>query len=303
MPAAAAAKLYHPSQRVSNKICDEIKSIIPLSCQTDDTCLMIGCDLNILGFPLDVHINLDPCLGGNLGSVAVQFPPLNVDFNETVAMCQDNILPIPGLKWTIDGVGVDAQVSSHINGDVRKLSVDIAIDGCIDVSIGQICGRDVTSVLPFKVFSTPSIDLSGACGSTPVPAPKDCRTDALEACQTCTGSSLKVWCWKTGHCYEVGDPLDPCTGQECTSTSAHSTCGCSMCSNTTCSTPPDYTSMCKSCVGINHGALGSNWCWKDLSCHDVGSVFDPCNPSRCVKNTSSTKAKCACTSCDDGGCK
>ena len=33
MPAAAAAKLYHPSQRVSNKICDEIKSIIPLSCQ------------------------------------------------------------------------------------------------------------------------------------------------------------------------------------------------------------------------------------------------------------------------------
>ena len=51
-----------------------------------------------------------------------------------------------------------------------------------------------------------------------------------------------------------------------------------------------------------HLSASSSWCYKDSSCHIVGSPFNPCKePSTCT--SAASVSKCGCTSCNDAACK
>jgi endoglycosylceramidase len=52
-----------------------------------------------------------------------------------------------------------------------------------------------------------------------------------------------------------------------------------------------YTT-CGSCI-MN----GKSWCTVDMTCHEIGSVFNPCAPAECCANISSTLSSCGCKSC------
>jgi hypothetical protein len=55
-------------------------------------------------------------------------------------------------------------------------------------------------------------------------------------------------------------------------------------------------STCSACE-----TQGKAWCYKDKTCHDVGSVFNPCSSSQCCSDISISQ--CKCKSCGDTKCR
>lgn len=67
--------------------------------------------------------------------------------------------------------------------------------------------------------------------------------------------------------------------------------------------PPGVNPQCQSCLAKKdpaHLSPSSSWCFKDSSCHIVGSPKNPCSTSECASGAS--VSKCGCTSCNDPAC-
>lgn len=62
------------------------------------------------------------------------------------------------------------------------------------------------------------------------------------------------------------------------------------------STSSSSLSSCNACITKSV----SVWCWKDQSCHDEGSLFNPCSSSQCVSQSS--LSECKCSVCSSSSC-
>ena len=125
----------------STSLCAAIRAMLPHSCAVlSASCLVIGCNLSVLGEQLAISLDLNPC-GSSIAAFTVKYPPLRVDSSYSLSTCQKVFTGIPGLEWSVSGVGVAAQVALTVGGDVRALSIDIGLDGCIGIVVGELCGR------------------------------------------------------------------------------------------------------------------------------------------------------------------
>ena len=80
-------------------------------------------------------------------------------------------------------------------------------------------------------MDTGCLDTCGYCGADS----KKFTVPDGTTCAACLDADLADWCWKDGNCYTTGpNPFNPCSGDQCTSTSAFSLCDCTSCDDPAC---------------------------------------------------------------------
>ena len=94
-------------------VCAAVRALLPHSCSSSGVyCTTIGCNLSVLGDNLAISLDLNPCSGPHLVSLEVKYPPIGIDSSNTLSTCQKVFASIPGLDWSIKGVGLAAQVDT-----------------------------------------------------------------------------------------------------------------------------------------------------------------------------------------------
>ena len=73
---------------------------------------------------------------------------------------------IPGLYFGIPGfASAGAVCDVDVEGSLGCLDVSIGLNACVDTIFGQICGSDLSSVLPINIWSG-SYNFSSICGNS-----------------------------------------------------------------------------------------------------------------------------------------
>tara|TARA_B100000795_G_scaffold17640_1_gene11707 strand:+ start:707 stop:1414 length:708 start_codon:yes stop_codon:yes gene_type:complete len=165
---ASANRTNATKTKTLDGICSVIADDLPSECQCTSGSgvgeFTVACTVDFLDIDeIGLTGNFQPCGSPAQANFEVTEADLGIDYTKSYEAGDAQEFPIPGLTVGIPIVG-DAQVELAVNlgGDFSSLTVALGLDACIDTVIGDECGSDVSSELPYYAIQD-SYDFSNYC--------------------------------------------------------------------------------------------------------------------------------------------